>query len=65
MPELPFDLRRRLLPTYLFLIAHSVAQLAIARELALEWGLELAALRLPRVGPPLEALLYLDSGVLP
>jgi hypothetical protein len=42
---------------------HSAAQLAIGGALALEWGLELAALRPPWADPPVKALLHLDSPV--
>jgi hypothetical protein len=60
MPGLPSDLRQRLLPTYIFLVAHSATRFANAGALAPEWDLELATLLPPLTGPLVKALLHLD-----
>ena len=44
---LPSNLRRRLLPAYLFLVMYSAARLAIVGVPALGWDLRLVDLRLP------------------
>ena len=59
-PELPSGLRRRLWPTYLFLVAYSATGLGVVEALAPGLALALAALRSPRADPPLHPLLSLN-----
>ena len=47
MYVLPSDLRRRLLPAYLFLVVYSAVGLAIVGVPALGWDLRFVDLRLP------------------
>jgi hypothetical protein len=60
MLGLPSSLRKMLLPAYLFLVACTAIELAVAEALTLGWDLGLVALRLSKVGLRQEPLLQLD-----